>query len=392
MCRALGVNRTSFHDWERRAPSDRALSDAWLIEKIKQIHAASDGIYGAPRIHAELRLEHRCPGRAKARRAADANRPVSPGWWRRKRRRRRSALPGLRVADDLVERKFRPLAPNVMWLGRHHLHVDLGGVSVPRARPGRLLPADRGLVDGRPHALRARRRRAPDGPAPPSPQPGLIHHRDAGWQYTAVLFAKRCAKAGIEISMGSVGDAYDNAVCESFHATLKKELDPPPLLADQARARLRRVRIHRSVLQPRAPTLNARQALPSRVRAPPRRAHDSSHHNRRTSPPPTTTRVSSEIALDASNRSRSGRDERRSKDGRHRVASPHGSQGASSLIQTSTTQDKTCRPNRGRSSRSIVALVALTLLRTALVARADETERFREPDRSLNTSVGPGAA
>ena len=47
MCRTLGVNRTSFHDWERRAPSDRALSDAWLIEKIKQIHAASDGTYGA---------------------------------------------------------------------------------------------------------------------------------------------------------------------------------------------------------------------------------------------------------------------------------------------------------------------------------------------------------
>ena len=58
MCRALGVNRTSFHDWERRAPSDRALSDAWLTERIKRIHADSDGTYGARRIHAELRLEH----------------------------------------------------------------------------------------------------------------------------------------------------------------------------------------------------------------------------------------------------------------------------------------------------------------------------------------------
>ena len=58
MCRVLGVNRTSFHDWERRPPSDRALTDAWLTEKIKQIHAASRGVYGAPRIHAELRLEH----------------------------------------------------------------------------------------------------------------------------------------------------------------------------------------------------------------------------------------------------------------------------------------------------------------------------------------------
>ena len=58
LCRALGVNRTSFHDWERRAPSDRALSDAWLTQKIKAIHAAKRRVYGAPRIHAELLLAH----------------------------------------------------------------------------------------------------------------------------------------------------------------------------------------------------------------------------------------------------------------------------------------------------------------------------------------------
>lgn len=58
MCRALGVNRTSFHDWQRRAPSDRTLGDAWLTEKIKQIHKVSDGTYGVRRVHAELRLEH----------------------------------------------------------------------------------------------------------------------------------------------------------------------------------------------------------------------------------------------------------------------------------------------------------------------------------------------
>jgi putative transposase len=58
MCRVLEVNRTAFHNWERRAPSDRALTDAWLTEKIKRIHELSRGVYGAPRIHAELRLEH----------------------------------------------------------------------------------------------------------------------------------------------------------------------------------------------------------------------------------------------------------------------------------------------------------------------------------------------
>ena len=58
MCRVLKVSRTGFHNWERRAPSDRALTDAWLTEKIKQIHDASRGVYGGPRIHAELRMEH----------------------------------------------------------------------------------------------------------------------------------------------------------------------------------------------------------------------------------------------------------------------------------------------------------------------------------------------
>ena len=56
MCRALEVNRTSFHDWERRPPSDRALQDAWLLEQIKEIHETHRRVYGAPRIHAELRL------------------------------------------------------------------------------------------------------------------------------------------------------------------------------------------------------------------------------------------------------------------------------------------------------------------------------------------------
>jgi putative transposase len=74
MCRVFGVSRTGFHNWERRAPSDRALQDAWLTDKIKQIHEDSGGVYGAPRIHAELRLEHGIRGRAQARRPVDEGR------------------------------------------------------------------------------------------------------------------------------------------------------------------------------------------------------------------------------------------------------------------------------------------------------------------------------
>ena len=114
MCRALGVNRTSFHDWERRAPSNRALEDAWLIEKIKTIHATSEGTYGARRIHAELRLEHGIRvGRKRVERLMkDAG--IS-GVVPRKRRRTTVRLPGVRVAPDLVERDFRPSAPNQTW-------------------------------------------------------------------------------------------------------------------------------------------------------------------------------------------------------------------------------------------------------------------------------------
>ena len=114
MCRALEVNRTSFHDWERRAPSDRALTDAWLTDKIKQIHAASDGTYRARRIHAELRLEHGIHvGHKRVGRLMKA--AAVSGLLARKRRRTTVRLPGVRVAADLVERDFRPTGPNQTW-------------------------------------------------------------------------------------------------------------------------------------------------------------------------------------------------------------------------------------------------------------------------------------
>jgi putative transposase len=222
MCRALGVNRTSFHDWQRRAPSDRALSDAWLTEKIREIHAASEGTYGARRIHAELRIEHGIRvGRKRVERLTKAAgiSGVAP----RKRRRTTVRVPGVRVAPDLVERDFRPDGPNQTWSADityistwegflYLAHVqDLFSRLIVGWSMAEHLRAEL-VVDALEMAL-ARRR----------PDRGLIHHSDQGCQYTAVLFGKRCAKAGIEVSMGSVGDCYDNAVCETFHATIKKE-------------------------------------------------------------------------------------------------------------------------------------------------------------------------
>jgi putative transposase len=222
MCRALGVNRTSFHDWQRRAPSDRELTDAWLTEKIKQIHAASDGTYGARRIHAELRLEHGIRvGRKRVERLMKA--AGISGLLPRKRRRTTVQLPGVRVAPDLVERDFRPDGPNQTWsadityistwegfLYLAHVQDLFSRLIVGWSMADHLRSE---LVVSALEMALARRR----------PDRGLIHHSDQGCQFTAVLFTKRCAKAGIEISMGSVGDCYDNAVCETFHASLKKE-------------------------------------------------------------------------------------------------------------------------------------------------------------------------
>ena len=126
MCRALGVNRTSFHDWERRAPSDRALSDAWLTEKIKQIHADSDGTYGARRIHAELRLRARDPRRAKARRAADERGRYLRACAAQASADHRPAARRQRVPPDLVERDFRPDA-----------RTRRGRRTSPTSRPGK---------------------------------------------------------------------------------------------------------------------------------------------------------------------------------------------------------------------------------------------------------------
>ena len=103
MCRVLGVNRTAFYNWGRRAPSDRTLTDAFLTEKITQIHERSRGVYGAPRIHAELRLEHNVRvGRKRVSRLMKA--AGLSGVGPRERWKTTIRIPGITPASDLVER------------------------------------------------------------------------------------------------------------------------------------------------------------------------------------------------------------------------------------------------------------------------------------------------
>jgi putative transposase len=107
-------SRSGFYAWLRRPPSDRDLADAWLVEQIREIHGENRGVYGSPRIHAELRLAKgvRVGEKRVARLMAASG--IS-GLVTRKHRQTTIKVPGVRVADDLVERRFRPGAPNVLW-------------------------------------------------------------------------------------------------------------------------------------------------------------------------------------------------------------------------------------------------------------------------------------
>ena len=199
------------------------LEDAWLTEEIRQIHRAGRGVYGSPRIHAELRMRHGIRvGRKRVGRLMRA--AAISGLASRKRGRTTIRVHGVRVADDLVERRFRPPAPNVLcvaditylrsWEGWLYLAAvqdaysrAIVGWSIAQHMRAQL------VVDALAMGL-ARRR----------PRPGLVHHSDQGSQYVSLGFGQAARNAGIAISMGSRGDAYDNAVAESFFATLKKEL------------------------------------------------------------------------------------------------------------------------------------------------------------------------
>ncbi len=223
MCQTLGVSKSGFHAWERRAPSDRALSDAWLTSRIKKIHENARGVYGSRRVQAELRLGQGLVVSRKRIRRLMRQAGIS-GLVKVKKGRTTIRVPGVRVADDLVERQFRPDAPNVLWVADiTYLRTWEGWLylaAVQDAYSRRIVGwamtehMRTELVADALQMAVARRR----------PEPGLIHHSDQGSQYVALGFGQKARDAGIAVSMGSKGDAFDNAVAESFFATIKKEL------------------------------------------------------------------------------------------------------------------------------------------------------------------------
>jgi putative transposase len=233
MCRLLGVSSSGYHAWVKRQPSRRAETDAALIAEIRAAHAASRGTYGVPRIHAELAAKGTRIGRKRVARLMTR---TSLAGVTRRRFVTTTVKGNSRQAPDLVERNFTAEAPDRLWVadityvptwaGFLYLAVVLDACS--RRIVGWSMAttlATRLVLDALDMALMTRRPR------------DVIHHSDQGSQYTSIQFGHRCRDAGVRPSMGSVGDAYDNAMCESFFATLECELLARHRFRTQAEAR-----------------------------------------------------------------------------------------------------------------------------------------------------------
>ncbi len=221
MSRALEVSRSGFYAWSSRRPSVRATEERELVARIQCVHEQSRGTYGAPRVHAELVAGGRHIARKRVARLMREKglRGVSRRKWTTTTKRDWAAA----VAPDLVQRDFRAQGPDQLWVadityvptwaGFLYLAVVLDAWSrrvIGWAFAGHLKVHL--VLAALEMAIRRRQPRS------------VIHHSDHGSQYTSVAFGLRCREAGVRPSMGSVGDAYDNALCESFFATLECEL------------------------------------------------------------------------------------------------------------------------------------------------------------------------
>ncbi len=221
MARVLGVSLSGYYAWRRRTGSPRQEADEALTRRIRAIHQRSRGTYGVPRVHAELAEQGTAVGRKRVARLMRAAglRGVSRRRWIRTTTRAAAVA----ETPDLVQRAFHRTGPNQLWVadityvptweGFLFLAVVLdawsrrvvGWATAAHLRTELVLEALRLAIEQR--------------------QPrAVVHHSDHGCQYTSMAFGGRCREAGIQPSLGSVGDCYDNALCESFFATVECEL------------------------------------------------------------------------------------------------------------------------------------------------------------------------
>jgi len=236
MCRLLHISRSGFYAWLDRPMSERDRTDLALTGKIEAIHRRSKGVYGSPNIHAELADDHGI--RVGRKRVARLMRAIGlRGATLRRYVVTTLSDSGARHEVDLVERQFYSDGPDRLWVadityiptwaGFLYLAMVLdvysrrvvGWAMETHLRTELILAAlNMAVTQRRPSAV--------------------IHHSDRGCQYTSYAFGKRCREAGVMPSMGSVGDAYDNAMAESFFASLERELLNRRRFKSQAEAKM----------------------------------------------------------------------------------------------------------------------------------------------------------
>ena len=238
MCRVLEVSRSGYHAWTKRPPSKRAIENAELAAEIAEVHAESGKRYGSPRVHRELQARGRRIGKNRIARSMQKQ-----GLFGKRRPRFRVTTNSeheMPIAPNLLERDFTADAPNEVWVtdityietGEGWLYLaailDLYSRRVVGWAMSDRLTTPLALA-ALLMALKARR-----------PEAGLVHHSDRGCQYASDDYQRGLASAGLVCSMSRKGDCWDNAVAESFFATLKTELvhDARWKTRDEARAAL----------------------------------------------------------------------------------------------------------------------------------------------------------
>ena len=235
MCRLLGVSSSGYYAGLHRQPSARGQADEALSRRIRAIHLRSRGTYGCPRIHAELVDDGVQVSRKRVARLLR-----EAGLQGASRRRRFSTTVrdrDRRPAPDLVERNFTSSGPDQLWVADITYVPTLSGFLYLAV----VLDAWSRRIVGWSMATHLRTELVLEAlnmalwQRHPS---AVIHHSDQGTQYTSIAFGQRCRESGVRPSMGSVGDCFDNALCESFFATLECELLDRRRFKTRAQARL----------------------------------------------------------------------------------------------------------------------------------------------------------
>jgi len=235
ICRVLTqhgcqIAPSTYYDAARRAPSARAVRDERLKAMISRVHQDNYGVYGARKVWLQLNREGTPVARCTVERLM---RELDLAGARRGKRVR-TTVPAADAARpaDLVRRQFSPAAPDRLrvadftyvpaWTGMVYVAfvIDAYSRRILGWRAARSMTTPL-VLDALEQALWTRRR---DGAGDLA---GLVHHTDAGSQYTSIAFTERLAAAGVSGSVGTVGDAYDNALAESVIGLFKTELIKP---------------------------------------------------------------------------------------------------------------------------------------------------------------------